>query len=150
MTESVKRLIKHLPLFSPLGPLDLVIRRLINYRRINTPIGWGNHKIAWSQINKSLDSNTPEYALIAAWSILEQEVKTKGNCKLALIGKGRQSSIVDCTADSLGLNQNEKQLLKLSSKQRADSAHSLDRGNGKVSWNTVNFVLRCANQLHTS
>ncbi len=150
LTESIKRVMRYLPPFSPLGPIDYVVRKLVNSRRIRVPMGWGGYKRAWSQIDKALDSNNPEYALMAAWSILEGEVKRNGSCRLAQIGKGRQLSIVECTADSLSLSQSENELLHMASKQRTGAAHSLERGNGKISWNTVNFVLRCANQLHTS
>jgi hypothetical protein len=150
LTVSIKRVMKFLPPLSPLGPVDYVVRRLVNSRRIRAPMGWGDHKRAWTQIEKSLDTNNPEYALMAAWSILEGEVKRKGNSNLAKIGVGRQLSIVECTSDSLSLSKCEGKLLKKASAQRTDSAHSLERGNGKTTWNTVSFVLRCANQLHTS
>lgn len=150
LTVSIKRVMKFLPPLSPLGPVDYVVRRLINYRRIRVPMGWGDHTRAWNQLEKALDTNNPEYALMAAWSILEGEVKRKGNCRLASIGKGRQLSMVECTSDSLNLSQSESELLYMASKQRTGVAHSLERDNGKTTWNTVSFVLRCANQLHTS
>nr|AIF02255.1 hypothetical protein [uncultured marine group II/III euryarchaeote KM3_155_G07] len=135
--------------FTPLGPLEHIVRRLVNYRRIRVPKGWGGHTRAWKQIRKALDSDNPDFALMAAWSILETEVKVNGSCSLRKPGAGRQSSVVDCTVDSLGLNNSEQKLLIKASKQRTDVAHSMDRKNGIVTWNTVNFVLRCAHQLHT-
>ena len=148
MAESIIRVLRLFPPFSPLGPLEHFVRRLVNSRRIRVPMGWGGHTRAWIQIRKALDSDNPDYALMAAWSILESEVKGSGNCSLLKKYDPRQSSIVDCTVEILDLNQSERELLKKASKQRTDVAHSMDRKNGRVTWNTVNFVLRCAHQQH--
>ena len=125
-----------------------IFNRIVTNNRLSVPIGWGGHHDAWSKLNEALTNDSPDYALIISWGILEKEVlKSKHNQSLKKIGSGRNESICELVSKRMNYSQRQKSMLICSMKLRNRIAHG---GNANVSWENVNVILVAAHDSHTS
>ena len=70
-----------------------IFYRLMSKNRLSVPTNWGDHQASWNSLKKSMDDDNPDFALISAWAILEDEVKRKYPSKIRKIGDRRNKSI---------------------------------------------------------
>lgn len=124
-----------------------IFYRIVTNNRLTVPIGWGEHHDAWPKLNEALRNDTPDYALIISWGILEKEVlSSKESRSLKKIGSGKNESICDLVSKRLNYSSSKKRMLIQSMKLRNKSAH----GNfSDVRWSNVNSILEAAHDFYT-
>lgn len=124
-----------------------IFYRIVTNNRLTVPIGWGEHHDAWPKLNEALRNDTPDYALIISWGILEKEVlSSKESRSLKKIGSGKNESICDLVSKCLNYSSSKKRMLIQSMKLRNKSAH----GNfSDVRWSNVNSILEAAHDFYT-
>ena len=124
-----------------------IFYRMLTNNRLSIPIGWGAHHDAWSKLNEALGNDSPEYALIISWGILEKEVlNSKESQSLRKIGAGRNESICDLVSKRMNYSQSKKRMLIRSMKLRNRVAHG---GDADVDWQNVNAILTAAYDSHS-
>ena len=125
-----------------------IFYRIVTNNRLSVPLGWGGHHDAWPKLNEALTNDTPDYALIISWGILEKEVlNSKESQSLRKIGAGRNESICELISKRMNYSQSKKRMLIRSMKLRNKIAHG---GTQEVNWNNVNAVLTAAHDFHNS
>ena len=125
-----------------------IFYRILTNNRLTVPIGWGVHHDAWPKLNEALRNDTPEYALIIAWGILEKEVlNSKESRSLKKIGSGRNESICELVSKRMNYSQSKKRMLIQSMKLRNKIAHG---GTTEVDWQNANAILTAAHDFHNS
>ena len=123
-----------------------IFYRMVTNNRLSVPIGWGNHHDAWSKLNEALTNDSPYYALIISWGILEKEVlNSKDSQSLKNIGAGRNESICELVSKQMNYSQSKKRMLIRSMKLRNRVAHG---GDADVDWQNVNAILTAAYDSH--
>ena len=124
-----------------------IFYRIVTNNRLTVPMGWGEHHDAWPKLNEALRNDTPDYALIISWGILEKEVlNSKESRSLKKIGSGRNESICDLVSKRMNYSPSKKRMLIQSMKLRNKSAH----GNfSDVRWSNVNSILEAAHDFYT-
>ena len=123
-----------------------IFYRMVTNNRLAVPIGWGNHHDAWSKLNEALTNDSPDYALIISWGILEKEVlNSKDSQSLKNIGAGRNESICELVSKRMNYSQSKKSMLIRSMKLRNRVAHG---GDADVDWQNVNAILDAAHGIH--
>ena len=115
--------------------------RLMSKNRLSVPLYWGGHDPSWTNLKKSLDDDNPDFALISAWAILEDEVKMRYPNKIKKVGNQRNKSICDITSKSLDHTPKEKRELLDAMKKRNKVAHGQIT---LVNWSDVNCLLHSA------
>jgi hypothetical protein len=115
--------------------------------RLRSKRNWGDHSERWVRIDSALSTNTPGWAIISAWSILEDECNAEFGNRLLRTGQGRTSSICEKTAAKLSLSRSERDNLNRAARNRNKVAHgrSVD-----VTWSDVDVLLDAAYRLHLS
>ena len=84
-----------------------IFYRIVTNNRLTVPMGWGEHHDAWPKLNEALRNDTPDYALIISWGILEKEVlSSKESRSLKKIGSGKNESICDLVSKRLNYSSN--------------------------------------------
>ena len=125
-----------------------IFYRMVTNNRLSVPIGWGGHHDAWPKLRGALSNDTPDFALIISWGILEKEVlKSKYNQSLKKIGNGRNESICELVSKRMNYSYSKKRLLIQSMKLRNKIAHG---GDAEVDWQNVNAILMAAYDFHNS
>lgn len=123
-----------------------IFYRIVTKNRLSVPIGWGTHQDAWSRLNEALTNDSPDFALIISWGILEKEVlKSRGSQSLKKIGAGRNESICELVSKRMNYSQSKKRMLMRSMKLRNSVAHG---GDADVDWQNVNAILDAAHGIH--
>ena len=123
-----------------------IFYRIVTNNRLSVPIGWGTHQDAWSKLNEALTNDSPDYALIISWGILEKEVlKSRESQSLKKIGYGRTESICELVSKRMNYSQSKKRMLMRSMKLRNRVAHG---GDAHVDWQNVNAILTAAYDSH--
>ena len=123
-----------------------IFYRIVTNNRLSVPIGWGTHQDAWSKLNEALTNDSPDYALIISWGILEKEVlKSRESQSLKKIGYGRNESICELVSKRMNYSQSKKRMLMRSMKLRNKVAHG---GDAHVDWQNVNAILTAAYDSH--
>lgn len=123
-----------------------IFYRIVTNNRLSVPIGWGVHHDAWSKLNEALTNDSPDYALIISWGILEKEVlKSRESQSLKKIGSGRNESICELVSKRMNYSQSKKSMLIRSMKLRNRVAHG---GDADVDWQNVNAILTAAYDSH--
>ena len=124
-----------------------IFYRMVTNNRLSVPIGWGNHHDAWKKLNEALTNDSPDYALIISWGILEKEVlNSKESRLLKKIGNGRNESICELVSKQMNYSQSKKRMLNRSMKLRNKVAHG---GDADVDWQNVNAILTAAYDSHS-
>ena len=124
-----------------------IFYRMVTNNRLSVPIGWGVHHDAWSKLNEALTNDSPDYALILSWGILEKEVlNSKESQSLRKIGAGRNESICELVSKGMNYSQSKKSMLIRSMKLRNMVAHG---GDADVDWQNVNSILAAAYDSHS-
>ena len=113
--------------------------------RLKTPLGWGNHKECWGRLNDALETDNPEWGLLAAWGILEQESHKKFGSRLD--GIYAKNIIQEKVGSRIKLTRVEREKLQRTAKKRNLVAHGLKT---EANWSDVNIVLSAAYRLHKS
>ena len=122
--------------------------RIVTNNRLTVPIGWGEHHEAWPKLNEALRNDTPDYALILSWGILEKEVlSSKASRSLKKIGSGRNESICDIVSKRMNYSPSKKKMLIQSMKLRNKIAHG---GTSGTDWKNVDAILTAAHDSHIS
>lgn len=122
-----------------------IFYRMVTNNRLSVPTGWGTHHDAWSKLNEALTNDSPDYALIISWGILEKEVlKSKESQFLKKIGNGRNESICELVSKRMNYSQSKKSMLIRSMKLRNRVAHG---GDADVDWQNVNAILTAAHGM---
>ena len=94
-----------------------------------------------------MDDDNPDFALISAWAVLEDEVKRKYPSKIRKIGDRRNKSICDLASKELQYDKKQKRELLSAMEKRNKVAH----GKGtNVSWKDVNCALVAAFGIYKS
>lgn len=125
-----------------------IFYRMVTNNRLSVPIGWATHHDSWSKLNEALTNDSPDYALIISWGILEKEVlKSKYSQSLKKIGNGRNESICELVSKRMNYSQAKKRMLIRSMKLRNRVAHGEDVD---VDWQNVNALLTAAYDFHSS
>ena len=124
-----------------------IFYRLMSKNRLSVPINWGDHQASWNNFKKSMDDDNPDFALISAWAILEDEVKRKYPSKIRKIGDRRNKSICDLTSKKLQYDKKQKKELLSAMEKRNKVAHGKET---HVSWKDVNCVLVAAFGIYKS
>ena len=125
-----------------------IFYRIVTNNRLSVPLGWGGHHDAWPKLNEALTNDTPDYALIISWGILEKEVlNSKERTSLKKIGDGRNISICELVSKRMNYSQSKKRMLIESMKLRNKIAHG---GDAEVDWQNVNSILAAAYDFHNS
>ena len=125
-----------------------IFYRMVTNNRLSVPIGWGGHHDAWPKLRGALSNDTPDYALIISWGILEKEVlKSKYSQSLKKIGNGRNESICELVSKRMNYSHSKKRMLIRSMKLRNKIAHGDTQ---EVDWNNVNAILMAAHDFHNS
>ena len=123
-----------------------IFYRMTTSNRLSVPIGWGTHHDAWLKLNEALTNDSPDYALILSWGILEKEVlNSKESRSLRKIGAGRNESICELVSKRMNYSQSKKRMLIRSMKLRNGLAHG---GDAHVDWQNVNAILTAAYDSH--
>ena len=123
-----------------------IFYRMTTGNRLSVPIGWGTHHDAWLKLNEALTNDSPDYALILSWGILEKEVlNSKESRSLRKIGAGRNESICELVSKRMNYSQSKKRMLIRSMKLRNGLAHG---GDAHVDWQNVNAILTAAYDSH--
>ena len=124
-----------------------IFYRLMSKNRLSVPTNWGDHQTSWDNLKKSMDDDNPDFALISAWAILEDEVKRKYPSKIRKIGDRRNKSICDLTSKKLQYDKKQKKELLSAMEKRNKVAHGKET---HVSWKDVNCVLVAAFGIYKS
>ena len=125
-----------------------IFYRMVTNNRLSVPIGWAGHHDAWPKLREALSNDTPDYALIISWGILEKEVlNSKESRSLKKIGDGRNISICELVSKRMNYSHSKKRMLIRSMKLRNKIAHG---GTQEVDWNNVNAILMAAHDFHNS
>ena len=123
-----------------------IFYRMVTNNRLSVPIGWGNHHDAWSKLNEALTNDSPDYALIISWGILEKEViNSTESQSLKKVGAGRNESICELVSKRMNYSQSKKRMLIQSMKLRNRVAHG---GDAEADWQNVNAILDAAHGIH--
>ena len=123
-----------------------IFYRIVTNNRLTVPMGWGEHHDAWPKLNEALRNDTPDYALIISWGILEKEVlNSKESRSLKKIGSGRNESICDLVSKRMNYSQSKKRILIQSMKLRNKIAHGGTLG---ADWKNVDAILTAAHEFH--
>ena len=115
--------------------------------RLKTPLGWGDHKECWGRLNDALETDNPEWGLLAAWGILENQAELVFGDKLRPMWGGRTDSILKETIAHIDMNPAQAKKLKSTTKKRNAVAHGSPTN---VDWSDVDIVLSAAYRLHKS
>lgn len=126
---------------------DEIFYRLMSKNRLSVPTNWGDHQASWNNLNRSMDDDNPDFALISAWAILEDEVKRKYTSKIRKIGDRRNKSICDLASKQLQYDNKQKRELLSAMEKRNKVAHGKET---HVSWKDVNSVLVAAFGVYKS
>ena len=94
-----------------------------------------------------MDNDDPDFALIPAWAILEDEVKRKYPSKIRKIGDRRNKSICDVASKRLQYGAKQKKELISAMEKRNKVAHGKRT---QVSWKDVNSILVAAYGIYKS
>ncbi len=124
-----------------------IFYRLMSKNRLSVPTNWGDHQTPWDNLKKSMDNDDPDFALIPAWAILEDEVKRKYPSKIRKIGDRRNKSICDVTSKRLQYDAKRKKELLSAMEKRNKVAHGKRT---QVSWKDVNCILVAAYGIYNS
>ena len=123
-----------------------IFYRMVTNNRLSIPIGWGEHQDAWSKLDEALSNDSPDYALIISWGILEKEVLNSTESQsLKKVGAGRNESICELVSKRMNYSQSKKRMLIQSMKLRNRVAHG---GDPDVDWQNVNSILAAAHGMH--
>ena len=124
-----------------------IFYRLMSKNRLSVPTNWGGHQASWNSLKKSMDDENPDFALISAWAILEDEVKRKYPSKIRKIGDRRNKSICDLASKQLQYDKKQKIELLSAMEKRNKVAH----GKGThVSWKDVDLILSTAYRIFSA
>ena len=124
-----------------------IFYRLMSKNRLSVPTNWGDHQTSWDNLKKSMDDDNPDFALISAWAILEDEVKRKYPSQIRKIGDRRNKSICDLTSKKLQYDKKQKKELLSAMEKRNRVAH----GKGThVSWKDVDLILSTAYRIFSA
>ena len=124
-----------------------IFYRLMSKNRLSVPTNWGDHQASWNNLKKSMDDDNPDFALISAWAILEDEVKRKYPSKIRKIGDRRNKSICDLASKQLLYDKKQKKELLSAMEKRNKVAH----GKGThVSWKDVDLILSTAYRIFSA
>ena len=115
--------------------------------RLRTPLDWGNHKESWSRLHEALETDNPEWGLLAAWGILENQAELVFGTKLRPMWSGRTDSILKETISHIDMNSAEAKKLRSTTKKRNSVAHGSPTN---VNWSDVDIVISAAYRLHRS
>ena len=138
LLKSIKR-----SLFSSNG--EEIYYRLITKNRLSVPTDWGGHAPAWQNVKKALNDDNPDFGLISAWSILEDEVISKYPKNIRKIGDRRNRSICEISSEKLNYNYSQKKILVSAMENRNKVAH----GRGSiVRWDAVDHILNTAYKIY--
>ena len=123
-----------------------IFYRMVTNNRLSVPIGWGEHQHGWSKLDEALSNDSPDYALIISWGILEKEVLNSMEIQsLKKVGAGRNESICELVSKRMNYSQSKKRMLIQSMKLRNRVAHG---GDADVNWQNVNSILAAAHGMH--
>tara|TARA_B100001559_G_C16496144_1_gene620834 strand:+ start:804 stop:1205 length:402 start_codon:yes stop_codon:yes gene_type:complete len=121
---------------------DILINHILQKKlfKKESKDSWMRNSRARKEILFSLFNNNTSFALLNAWSELENDVKFHTNIRYKKFNSG---IIVEQCVDNLKLSKIEKRRLVSISQMRNGIAHAIPN-RSKPSWSDVSFILRLA------
>ena len=121
---------------------DILINNILSKKlfKKESKGSWMRNSRARKEILFSLFNNNPSFALLNAWSELENDVKFHGKLPR---GQTTSDKIINECVSVLDLSSKEQNRLVSISQMRNGIAHAIPN-RSKPSWSDVSFVLRLA------
>lgn len=121
---------------------DILINNILSKKlfKKESKGSWMRNSRARKEILFSLFNNNPSFALLNAWSELENDVKFHGKLPR---GQTTSDKIINECVSVLDLSSKEQKRLVSISQMRNGIAHAIPN-RSKPSWSDVSFVLRLA------